>query len=163
MAMRTLLYITSILSLALLSCKKESTPGEITYPEYHDGRLNLLAYESDTLLLSEISLDFVLAANVPANRDLRIVCKPAYGTFWNGFGFYISQSNTHLEWDHSIQQSVFTTIEEEYDVDKLCAFKGIYSPFGSTDPNEPNVPIHVIIYEDQTEWMTRYITILDDI
>ena len=146
------------------SCEKEEiTPGEITYPEYHDGRLNLLALQSDTLIVQTVSgLGFTLAADVPANRSLKVVVKPSYGTFWNGFGFFINQSNTHWHWSSSLSGWEFNTLEEELEMDKFCYYNGMYGPFGSTDPNEPNVPIHVIIYEDNTEWITRYITVLAD-
>ena len=147
-----------VLSIALVACNKsDPAPGAITYPAHHQGKINLLALSSDTLFVSSAT-EFILAANVPANRSFRFVCKPADGTFWDGFGLIAFPTNPHLEWNNSVERMVYSSLDEEFEEDKMCAVAGTFAPF--FDPNEPWINIHIIIYEDQTEWITRYITLV---
>ncbi len=151
----------SILTISLGSCEKTNpVPGAITYPEYHDGKINLLAVEADTVYINTLTY-FTLAANVPANRSIKFVLQPVVqpATYvdWGSLGMDGSPSNPHLEWDFSDQRMIYNSLAEEFEEDKFCVTNG---QIGPVEPWTTSGVLHLIIYEDQTEWITRYITLV---
>lgn len=159
--MRLLLF-AAISCLTFLSCKKENPElGNITYPEFYNGKVNLLAVTSDTIFV-DTTLEFYLAANVPANRSLKFVLQPASQPAeqydWGGFGMNAFPSNSHMDWTISQDRMVYYSLPEELEEDRLCKVDGQMT--GSDGSWQTTGIIHLIIYEDETEWMTRYITLV---
>lgn len=151
-----------LFSLILFSCQKNNpTPGNITYPEFYNGKLNILASQSDTIYV-DTTLEFYLAAEVPAHRSIKIVAQPAAQPAeqydWGSFGMNAFPSNPHLEWDYSQQRMVFNSLPEEFEEDKTCKIDGVMTE--NQGYTQTTGIIHIIIYEDETAWMTRYITLV---
>ncbi len=159
--MKNIAFLTLII-IVLVSCEKSNpVPGDITYPEYHNGKINLLAIQSDTFYVDTTTY-FSLAADVPAHRSIKFVlqpaAQPATEANWGGMGMTSFPSNPHLAWDFSTQRMVYNSLPEELEEDKLCVTSGVMG--GAESWWSTTGIIHLIIYEDETEWMTRYITLV---
>ncbi len=133
---------------AFYCCEKNQPPGEITYPETFESRVNILV---DSSFIVQSGIVYSIAAHLPKGTSIKIHCKPTDGYDWGPLGFFGSAliGFTFLNY---MPDSVLLSAEGNNEIVSCPAM------FGQDGPIPPT-SIDFFIYENKSTSPTRIKTV----